>query len=211
MTRSTTRRDTSEDFIIRGALSQGPLGGVGWARFDAPVLGPLFVVWVGEGLVMVRFGGEPAPRDELLRVLPELPSIGELPEAVLPAVVSETFSAYFDRAAIDPCALPVRLSGSPFHRRVWECLRAVPRGSVRTYAGLAMDVQSPRATRAVGTAMARNPLPIVVPCHRVVASGSSLGGFSAGLERKRALLALEGVKVEGERVHFGQLDLLSAR
>ena len=62
--------------------------------------------------------------------------------------------------------------------------------------------------RAIGMAMAHNPLPIVVPCHRVVASGLALGGFSGGLDTKRALLALEGVKVERDRVLLGQLDLL---
>jgi methylated-DNA-[protein]-cysteine S-methyltransferase len=90
---------------------------------------------------------------------------------------------------------------------VWRALLRVKRGSVRTYQGLAKDAGSPRAVRAVGQAMARNPLPIVVPCHRVIASGGALGGYTGGVARKRVLLGLEGVPVIGEQVQVGQLDL----
>jgi O-6-methylguanine DNA methyltransferase len=91
-------------------------------------------------------------------------------------------------------------SGTPFQERVWAALRLVPRGAVLTYADLAASIGMPRGMRAVGAAMARNPLPLVVPCHRVIAAGGRLGGFSAGLEMKRLLLELEGVHVEGGRV-----------
>lgn len=105
-------------------------------------------------------------------------------------------------------SIPVMLEGPPFFVAVWRALRNVARGHVRSYGGLARDVGSPRATRAVGTAMARNPLPLVVPCHRVIADGSLLGGYSDGVARKVVLLALEGVRVDGDRVLAGQLDLL---
>jgi methylated-DNA-[protein]-cysteine S-methyltransferase len=85
-----------------------------------------------------------------------------------------------------------------------------PRGRVRTYAGLAADVGAPRAMRAIGAAMAKNPIPIAVPCHRVIANRNRIGGYSGGtgVDRKRALLALEGVRVEGDAILLGQLDLL---
>jgi len=96
---------------------------------------------------------------------------------------------------------PVSLSqGTPFQRAVWEAARLIPRGEVRTYGWVAAKVGRPGAARAVGQAMARNPLPLVVPCHRVLRADGSMGGFSAegGLALKAALLRLEGVS-PGER------------
>lgn len=126
----------------------------------------------------------------------------------IPARFAEPLLAFARGEALDLAQVPVTLRGTKFQRRVWAALRRVPRGSVRTYAGIAADVGSPRAMRAVGTAMAANPLPLVVPCHRVVAHGLRLGGYSGGVERKKALLRLEGVRVEGDLVLPGQLPLL---
>jgi len=88
--------------------------------------------------------------------------------------------------------LPLDLRGTPFQRRVWVALRRIPYGRTVSYQELAETLGRPRATRAVAQALGRNPLPIFVPCHRVVRSDGQLGGFSAGLDRKRRLLALEG-------------------
>ena len=87
-------------------------------------------------------------------------------------------------------ALPVKPSGTPFRLAVWEALRGVPYGETVTYGELARLCGHPRAARAVGTAMRLNPLPIIIPCHRVVASGGP-GGYSYGLDMKRFLLELE--------------------
>lgn len=89
--------------------------------------------------------------------------------------------------------LPLDLSrGTVFQRRVWRTLQRVPYGKLRSYQWIAARVGGPRYARAVGNAVGANPLPIVVPCHRIVAQDSSLGGFSCGLPMKRKLLALEG-------------------
>jgi methylated-DNA-[protein]-cysteine S-methyltransferase len=88
--------------------------------------------------------------------------------------------------------IPVRLTGAPFDRRVWEALRAIPHGTTTTYGELAERIGAPGQARAVGSANARNPVAIVVPCHRVIGAGGRLTGYAGGLERKRALLALEG-------------------
>jgi methylated-DNA-[protein]-cysteine S-methyltransferase len=88
--------------------------------------------------------------------------------------------------------LPLDPGGTDFQRAVWRELSAIDYGSTRTYGELAERLGQPNAARAVGLAAGRNPLPIVVPCHRLL-SAAGLGGFSAGLERKRALLALEGI------------------
>ncbi len=80
---------------------------------------------------------------------------------------------------------------TPFQRRVWEVTRLIPCGETRSYAWVAKQVGRPRAARAVGQAMARNSLPIIIPCHRVLTSDGKLGGFSDGVEMKRRLLRLE--------------------
>jgi len=92
-------------------------------------------------------------------------------------------------------SLPVdlRLAHAPFRRAVLEQLREVPRGSTVSYGELAARAGRPKASRAVGTACARNPVPIVVPCHRVLPGTGKLGNYAGGPARKRVLLGLEGV------------------
>lgn len=88
-------------------------------------------------------------------------------------------------------ALPLDVQGTAFQEQVWQALQAIPEGKTATYAGIAKSLGRPAATRAVATAIAANPLAVVVPCHRVVRSDHALGGYRWGLERKRALLARE--------------------
>ncbi|MEW6543957.1 MAG: methylated-DNA--[protein]-cysteine S-methyltransferase [Nitrospirota bacterium] len=90
-------------------------------------------------------------------------------------------------------AFPVDFTGgTPFQTRVWRTIRAVPYGQVRSYKWVATRVGGARYARAVGLALGANPVPLIVPCHRVIAADGSLGGFSGGLPIKRRLLALEG-------------------
>jgi len=99
-------------------------------------------------------------------------------------------------------SVPVELSHLPPYRRmVLEACRKVPYGTTASYADLARATNNPGAARAVGSAMANNPLPLVIPCHRILCSDGSLGGFSSplGLEQKRVMLRLEGVEIEGLR------------
>lgn len=100
------------------------------------------------------------------------------------------FAAYFD-GRLREFELPLDMIGTAFQQRVWQALRAIPYGETRSYAQLAAAVRSPKGFRAVGAANGRNPIPIVVPCHRVIESNGGLGGFSAGLDYKRRLLSLE--------------------
>ncbi len=93
--------------------------------------------------------------------------------------------------------LPLAPSGTEFQLRVWDELRQIPIGETTTYAGLAARVGHPRAARAVGAAVGRNPISVVVPCHRVVGGDGSLTGFAGGIARKRALLLLEGSVAAG--------------
>jgi AraC family transcriptional regulator of adaptative response/methylated-DNA-[protein]-cysteine methyltransferase len=90
-----------------------------------------------------------------------------------------------------PHPVPLDVRATAFRIRVWEALRAIPRGETRSYSDIARAIGSPKAVRAVGSACATNPTPIVVPCHRVVREDGSLGGYRYGLDRKRALLERE--------------------
>jgi methylated-DNA-[protein]-cysteine S-methyltransferase len=103
------------------------------------------------------------------------------------ADASAQLTAYFDGARRD-FELPLVLTGSPFFVRVWEAVRAIPFGETRTYGELAAAIGRPGAARAVGLANGRNPLPIIVPCHRLIGSDGSLTGYGGGLPRKRWLL-----------------------
>lgn len=104
-----------------------------------------------------------------------------------------------DRKAFD---LPLQMDGSAFDRAVWEQLMAIPFGETRTYGQIAAALGKPTASRAVGGACSRNPLLIIVPCHRVIASTGKLTGFAAGLALKQALLEHEGWMVREEYLVF---------
>jgi methylated-DNA-[protein]-cysteine S-methyltransferase len=91
--------------------------------------------------------------------------------------------------------LPLAPDGTDFQRRVWRALATIPFGETRSYGEIAAAIGAPRASRAVGAANGRNPIAVVVPCHRVIGADGSLTGFGGGMDRKRFLLALEG----GER------------
>lgn len=96
-------------------------------------------------------------------------------------------------------SLPLDLRGTEFQKRCWRALLKIPYGETRSYAEIARKVGSPRAFRAVGMANHSNPVAIVVPCHRVIASDGTLGGYGGGLGTKRKLLRLEGALKEGRR------------
>ena len=102
----------------------------------------------------------------------------------------EQLAAYFagELRDFDVALAPV---GTPFQRSVWDALRRIPYASTWSYRDLATDIGNPKAVRAVGLANGRNPLPIIVPCHRVIGADGSMTGFGGGIDTKRALLALE--------------------
>lgn len=86
--------------------------------------------------------------------------------------------------------------GTPFQQAVWQALLRIPRGQTASYGALARSIGKTQAVRAVGAAVGRNPLSVVVPCHRVLGSDGSLTGYAGGLERKQALLRLEGIAMK---------------
>jgi methylated-DNA-[protein]-cysteine S-methyltransferase len=146
-------------------------------RVDTPI-GPLTLVASDAGLRGVLFAGQAAPRTF------------SGPEPVLEDAARQLREWFAGtRTAFD---LPLDLDGAtPFQRRAWLALAEIPYGTTRSYGEQARVLDAPRAARAVGAANGRNPLPIVLPCHRLVGADGSLTGFGGGLDVKRALLAHE--------------------
>ncbi|BBA96664.1 putative methylated-DNA:protein-cysteine S-methyltransferase [Actinacidiphila reveromycinica] len=166
---------------------------VAWAVRETAV-GPLMVACGGAGLVLVAFRAEPRTVARQVRALERRLGCPVVEDPERTAPVSEQLDAYF-AGGLTRFDLPLDWSlTTGFNRRVLrELAVGVPYGSVVGYQDLADRVGEPGAARAVGAAMGANPLPVVVPCHRVVESDGGIGGFGGGLEIKRALLALEGV------------------
>ncbi|WP_165231008.1 methylated-DNA--[protein]-cysteine S-methyltransferase [Aquisphaera insulae] len=106
--------------------------------------------------------------------------------------------AYFDGTLTAGFTVPLDLGGTPFQQRVWKELQSIPFGRAISYAELAKRVGNPQASRAVGSANGRNPVGLIVPCHRVIATGGGLGGYGGGLDRKRWLLEHEAAIVARE-------------
>ncbi|MFF4214199.1 methylated-DNA--[protein]-cysteine S-methyltransferase [Streptomyces sp. NPDC001796] len=162
-------------------------------------IGPLLLAATREGLVNVVFHASDAVRDKALERLAS--RLGtepvEDPRSPLLAEAVRQVTAYF-AGRLHDFALPLDWSLiTGFNRQVLrELASGVPYGTVVGYGDLAGRVGQPGAAQAVGVAMGSNPLPVVVPCHRVVESGGGIGGFGGGLETKRKLLALEGVLPE---------------
>ncbi|MDA8174298.1 MAG: methylated-DNA--[protein]-cysteine S-methyltransferase [Nitrospiraceae bacterium] len=108
-----------------------------------------------------------------------------------PARLSDEFNSYFHGHGAQFNYPIVFMSGTTFEREVWLALRKVPYGQTRSYKWLSQEVGRPGASRAVGQALSRNPLPIVLPCHRIIESGGGLGGYSPDIAIKRKLLEME--------------------
>jgi methylated-DNA-[protein]-cysteine S-methyltransferase len=165
--------------------------------FDTP-LGTCAVRWTEAGIAGVRL---PSPRTA---ELPRIEDAGEVPDAVRDAIAG--IVAVLDGAPLD-LGFVVLDEGDlePWRQEVYAATRRIPPGTTVTYGGIARAIGRPDAARDVGAALARNPYPIVVPCHRVLAASGALHGFSApgGLETKRRMLELEGAPGFGQGRLFG--------
>ncbi len=174
---------------LTGRIAAEGLADVSYAAVDSP-FGQLTLAATKRGLVRVAF-----PEESIEEVLERLalrisPRIVETP-APLDEMRRE-LDEYFDGRRKDfELPLDWTLVG-PFGRRVLSVASEIPYGGVLSYAEVAADAGSPRGSRAAGNALGANPIPIVVPCHRVLRTGGALGGYGGGLDRKRFLLELEG-------------------
>ncbi len=149
----------------------------------ASPVGTLKLVASSDALVAVLW-----ERERRNRV--KLDAMTSAPQQPILLAAERQLAEYFAGARTE-FDLPLQPDGSEFQKKVWQALREIPFGQTRSYLDLAKAVGSSKAARAVGAANGKNPLSIIVPCHRVVGSNGSLTGFAGGLETKAALLALE--------------------
>ena len=165
---------------------------VAWGTVDSP-LGELGLAVTERGLAMVRFGDLEEALDEVGRRLS--PRVLRSPGRVDP--VRRELEEYFGRRRRRfDVALDWTLTGE-FQRRILQAAVAIPYGGVSTYGEVAAAAGSPRGSRAAGNALGGNPIPVIVPCHRVVAAGGKLGGYTGGVDKKRLLLDLESAAALG--------------
>lgn len=147
----------------------------------ASPVGPLTLVATATALLELRFADEPV-HDDTTVVAPT--------DHQILAATADQLAAYFagQRQRFE---LPIELHGTAFQRRVWSALRTIPYGETWSYGRIAAAIGAPTASRAVGLANGRNPVSIIVPCHRVIGADGRLTGYGGGLDRKRLLLDLE--------------------
>ena len=145
-------------------------------------LGRILLARTAKGLAGAWFEGQKHHPGPLIAV--------RRPDDALLREAADQLHAYFagERDAFD---LPLDLHGTGFQRAVWRALLTIPGGRTRSYGEIAKELGTAKAVRAVGSAVGRNPVSVIVPCHRVVGSDGSLTGYAGGVDRKRALLALE--------------------
>jgi methylated-DNA-[protein]-cysteine S-methyltransferase len=152
------------------------------ALLDTP-LGPVRVARTATGIAGLWFEGQKHHPGELAAPMQ--------PDDPLLRCAAQALKRYFagKAAAFD---LPLDLHGTPFQRAVWQALMRIPAGRTCSYSEIAQAIGAPQAVRAVGAAVGRNPASLLVPCHRVLGRDGSLTGYAGGVQRKQALLALEG-------------------
>ena len=186
MTVSSSRVREAMARFGEAAVDEG-LVDVTYTTMDSPI-GSLLLAATDEGVVRIHFEEDDGVLDELARKVS--PRVLRSPRRLDP--VRRQLDEYFaGRRRSFSVALDRRLIGS-FGERVLERTERIPFGSVAAYNDVAWDIGAPRAARAVGNALGANPIPVVIPCHRVLRTGGSLGGYGGGLDRKRYLLELEG-------------------
>jgi len=169
----------------------------GFALFDTAI-GRCGVAWGGRGIAGVQLP-EAGERETLARMLRRFPAAGEATPPPEVRQVIDRIVALLRGKASDLSTVRLDMDEVPvFHRRVYDAARAIPQGMTLSYGEIATRVGAPGAARAVGQALGRNPFPIVVPCHRVLAAGGKIGGFSAqgGIATKRRMLAIEGAQLD---------------
>ena len=164
-----------------------------YCHTDSPI-GPLLIAGDEEALHLIGF-----PHNRK----PQKPEAGWIQSMSGPlAETVRQLREYFAGSRRD-FDLPLALEGTDFQRKVWRKLQEIPYGETISYGELAKRVGNPKASRAVGSANGKNRIPIVIPCHRVIAGDGGLGGFGGGLTTKEKLLAIEG-EVSGKKVSLAQ-------
>jgi AraC family transcriptional regulator of adaptative response/methylated-DNA-[protein]-cysteine methyltransferase len=159
-----------------------------WTTFDSP-LGPMLIAATSKGICRLTFNDS---EESLHRLFPNATIVRD--EGGMRELVEGALTA-MERPAAAP-DLPIDVAGTAFQEAVWRELRKIPLGETRSYAQIAAAIGQPKAVRAVGTANGDNHVSVLIPCHRVIRSDGTLGGYGGGLANKKKLLAAEGIKLE---------------
>jgi O-6-methylguanine DNA methyltransferase len=170
----------------------------GFALFDTAI-GKCGIAWDRRGIAGVQLP-EAGEQETRARMLHRFPAAGEASPPPEVQLAVDRIMGLLRGEPSDLSVIALDMDDVPaFHRRVYEVARTIPPGKTLSYGDIARRVGVPGAARAVGQALGRNPFPIVVPCHRVLAAGGKIGGFSAqgGVATKRRMLALEGAQLDG--------------
>ncbi|MFV1602095.1 MULTISPECIES: methylated-DNA--[protein]-cysteine S-methyltransferase [unclassified Phaeobacter] len=162
-----------------------------WGWFDSP-FGLALVMGTQKGICGLAFAAETGPEAAMADMRSRWPqaAFAETPELLRPQ--AEAIFAQRGEAAL-------HMIGAPLQIKVWEALLRIPSGQVTTYSEIAQSIGAPRAVRAVGTAVGRNPISWLIPCHRALRKSGALGGYHWGLPVKRAMLAYEAAREEGQQ------------
>jgi AraC family transcriptional regulator of adaptative response/methylated-DNA-[protein]-cysteine methyltransferase len=155
-----------------------------WTTFASP-LGQMLIAATDKGICRLTFDDSEA---SLRRLFPQAEIVRD--EGGLRELVAGALAA-IERPLAAP-ELPIDVAGTAFQEKVWQELRKIPAGETRSYAEIAAAIGQPKAVRAVGTANGDNHVAVLIPCHRVIRSDGTLGGYAGGLNRKRKLLDAEG-------------------
>lgn len=184
-------------FLRWEAMSPGDYARAGaslairWGWFDSP-FGPALVMGTEKGLCGIGFAAETGAEATMTDLMSRWPKAEFLEDPM--QLRPWALAAFATDGRLDET--PLHLIGAPFQIKVWEALLRVPTGHVTTYSDIAATIGSPRAVRAVGTAVGRNPISWLIPCHRALQKAGGLGGYHWGLDVKRAMLAWEAARLD---------------
>ena len=182
-------------FLRWEAMSPGDFarGGAGltifWGWFDSP-FGPALVMGTDKGICGIGFASETGEEEAMRDLTSRWPKAAYVEDS---ATLAPWVDAAFGKTQGD---VPLFMIGAPFQIKVWEALMRIPSGHVTTYSEIAQTIGHPKAVRAVGTAVGRNPVSYLIPCHRALRKSGGLGGYHWGLPVKRAILAWESARRE---------------
>ncbi|AIN93469.1 methylated-DNA--[protein]-cysteine S-methyltransferase [Treponema putidum] len=155
-----------------------------YEKFDSPI-GKIIIIADNSGIKELRFGTKDSITNKLERTQDNFTKALQICKQA-----KEELKKYFERN-LKQFTVQLSPEGTEFQKTVWKELCKIPYGKTLSYKQIAVNINNPKSYRAVGNANGKNPIPIIIPCHRVICTGGKLGGFSAGLDRKRFLLNLE--------------------
>ncbi|MFT7134619.1 methylated-DNA--[protein]-cysteine S-methyltransferase [Sulfitobacter sp.] len=165
---------------------------ISWGWFDSP-FGPALVMGTDRGICGLAFSAETGEAEAMEDLRSRWPGATFVEN---PALLHDWVQTAFGARAGSGDKAPMYLIGAPFQIKVWEALLSIPSGNVTTYSEIAQNIGTPKAVRAVGTAVGRNPISWLIPCHRALRKSGGLGGYHWGIPVKRALLAYESARAD---------------